>query len=169
MGLRRSYRHAAKEVTQGATAAGKAAAARNEAALQVFLARAGDGVVDGDAGVVKDFERGGKGLPVPGRELEEWVAGREREAVAAFKAGAARFEVGIVGEVWHLIDRWIYPKLAPIADSSFLPPLLLVQPLKLRTARGRGLHERASVHHGARQGRERCVAPAEPRGHGGVI
>lgn len=94
VGLDRSYRHAAKEVTRGAGDAGKAAAAQNEAAVKAFLARVGDGVVDGDVGSITGFEKGGKGgLPVASRALEEWVAGREKGALAAFKAGAARFEV----------------------------------------------------------------------------
>lgn len=98
MGLDRSYHRAAKEVAQGAADAGKAATARNKAAVKAFLREAGDAVVAEDGEAMRRFvvgagEEGTKGLPVASKGLEEWVAGRETAALAAFKAATARFKV----------------------------------------------------------------------------
>ncbi len=94
VGLDRSYHAAAQAVQHGAADAGAAAVARNAAALQAFLRSAGDAAVEADAAAIRRFVAGGSGLPVAARGLEEWVAGRETAALAAFRAAAGRFKVG---------------------------------------------------------------------------
>lgn len=93
MGLDHSYHAAGKAVKHGAAGAGAAAVARNEAALKVFLRNTGDAAVEADAEAVRRFVAGGSGLPVAGKELEGWVAGQEKAALAAFRTAGGRFKV----------------------------------------------------------------------------